>query len=156
MRSYKPEEVKELFSNYIGEPISFKIDNKEYKLNMYVADLAKITSATGGGEAVTEEGVRKIGEALLHMFYRTYLPYWNEVIDAEVAELSEVQKAEQESLKAQLQNFIIKNYNAIFTAVAKNLGWITDTDKKKIEDNVKKLKSLGSQPQQSKAQPSAE
>jgi len=150
MRSYKPDEVKDLFSDYMGNNLVLKIDNKEYKLNMRVNDLAKVMSASAAsanGE-ISEANVSAIGNSMTHVFFRSFLPYWNELKDCEQENLTETQAAEQDEIKESLNNFIVKNYDKVFTALAEELGWITPTDAKKVDENLKKLKASGSRPQQ--------
>jgi len=150
MRSYKPDEVKDLFSDYVGSDLVLKIEGKEYKLNMRVNDLAKVMSASAASAngQISEDNVSTIGNAMTQIFFRTFLPHWNEVKDCELADLTVAQTAEQDKIRGSLNNFIIKNYDKIFTALAKELGWITPTDAKKVDENLAKLKASGSPPQQ--------
>lgn len=150
MRSYKPDEVKDLFSDYVGNNLVLKLGGKEYKLNMRVNDLAKVMSASAASASgeISEANVSAIGSAMTQVFFRTFLPFWDELKDCEQENLTETQKIEQEGIKGSLNNFIVKNYDKIFTALAEELGWITPTDAKKVEENIKKLKASGSRPQQ--------
>ena len=150
MRSYKPEKIKDLFGAYMGDPIKFNINGKEYVLDMRMPDLSKLMAASSESQenGFAEEGIKKMGFTILHMFYRSYLPYWNEAKDIELENLTPEQKKEQDEIKEGLNNFVVKKYNVIFTAIGEELGWITPTQAKKIDSQIEKLKSLGSQPQQ--------
>ena len=149
MRSYKPEKIKELFSDYMGDPLKIIVEKKEYILDMRMNDLAKLMGASEEAQdGGTESSVEKIGEVILHMLYRAYLPFWDEAKDIELEGLSEAQKEEQSPAKVMLSNFVVKNYNVIFTQIGEELGWISKAQAKNIDKKVEKLKSLGSQPQQ--------
>lgn len=150
MRSYKPEKIENLFGDYMGDPIKMKIGGKEYILDMRMNDLSLLMAASAESqeEGLAEKSIKKMGDALTHMFFRSYLPHWDEATDSEPEKLEEAQKEEQDKMRVALRNFVVKNYNFIFTSIGKELGWITPTQAKGIEKQVEKLKSLGSQPQQ--------
>jgi len=149
MRSYKPNEVKDLFSEYMGSNLELNINNKTYRLDMRVNDLAKVMSASASSANgdISEENVASIGDAITQIFFRTFLPYWDELKDCEQTGLTEAQQIEQKEIKGSLNNFVVKNYDKIFTALAKSLGWITPVDAKKVDENLQKLKASGSRPQ---------
>jgi hypothetical protein len=150
MRTYVPEKIQNLFGDYIGRPIEINAEGKTFELDLRMQDMAKIMSSSSkDGENIDEDGIIKVGDAIIRVLFRTYLPFWDEAKDAEPTDLTDEQKSQQEPIKDGISRFVVKNFAIIFNQIGKSLGWISPTESKVITDNVKKLISQGSQPQQS-------
>jgi len=148
MRKHKPDEVKDLLKDYMGAPLILEIKGKKLELDMRMDDLTDLLSATKDKE-VTDESIKKTVKVLLHMFFRTYLPFWDDMKDCELEGLSTAQRDEQEEIKQGLSNLLMLNYSETFNQLGEKLNWVSDKETKEVQKQVAELKKAGSRPQQS-------
>jgi len=146
MKRLKPDEVDDLFGDYMGSQLIIEVDGKKYELDMRLPDLSRMMSASAN-EGMSEEDANKLGDTILQLFYRSYLPFWDEATDSEQTNLGEEQKNKQTDTKKALSNFVVKHYNTIFSEIGRALGWITPDQAVEVEKKAKELQALGSQPQ---------
>jgi len=147
MRKHKPDEIKDLLKDYMGASLTIDIKGKKFELDMRINDLTELISATKESQ-ITDESLKKTVKVLLHLFFRSYLPYWDDTKDCELEGLNSAQNIEQSEIKQGLSNVLMLNYSEVFNQIGKKLHWVTEGESKKIQKKVEELKKAGSRPQQ--------